>query len=75
MSDVPAQPMFLTEDEVAARYRGAVSTGTLRNWRSRRQGPPWIKVGKSALYPQRELEIWEAGNTVQPETSDEPSGT
>ena len=67
MDDLLPETTFLTEDEVAARYRGAVSPGTLRNWRSQRQGPPWVKVGKSALYPRRELEDWEARNTVRPQ--------
>jgi len=26
---------FLTEDEVATRYRGLVAPGTLRNWRNK----------------------------------------
>jgi hypothetical protein len=28
----------LTAEEVSERYRGAVSVGTLRNWRARRAG-------------------------------------
>jgi hypothetical protein len=31
---------FLTADEVAERYRGEVSVGTLRNWRAQRVEPP-----------------------------------
>jgi hypothetical protein len=34
-----SEPMFLTLDEVIERYRGQISEGTLRNWRSMRVGP------------------------------------
>jgi hypothetical protein len=30
-----SEPMFLTLNEVIERYRGQISEGTLRNWRSR----------------------------------------
>jgi hypothetical protein len=56
--------MFLTESEVAARYRGVISRGTLRNWRSQKIGPAFVKIGKSALYPRSALEAWERRNTV-----------
>jgi hypothetical protein len=56
--------VFLTEAEVAARYRGLVSRGTLRNWRSQKIGPAFVKVGKSALYPRSALEAWERRNTI-----------
>jgi hypothetical protein len=39
-------PIFLTLEEVVERYRGQVSAGTLRNWRSMRIGPSFIKIGK-----------------------------
>ncbi|CAH2396192.1 hypothetical protein MES5069_130100 [Mesorhizobium escarrei] len=44
-------PAYLTLEEVAARYRGQVSEGTLRNWRTMRIGPSYIKIGKAVLYP------------------------
>jgi hypothetical protein len=56
---------FLTPDEVTARYRGEISPGTLRNWRSLRIGPSYIKVGKGVLYPVGELEAWDRRNVVQ----------
>ncbi len=34
-----SKPMFLTLNEVIERYRGQISDGTLRNWRSKRVGP------------------------------------
>jgi hypothetical protein len=41
---------YLTAEEVAERYRGAVSVGTLRNWRAMRVGPAFVKIGKAILY-------------------------
>lgn len=43
--------MFLTLNEVIERYRGQISEGTLRNWRSMKVGPLFLKVGKAVLYP------------------------
>jgi hypothetical protein len=57
-------PKFLTPEEVAERYRGEVSVGTLRNWRSMRVGPGFIKIGKAVLYPIAELDEWDEQNRV-----------
>jgi Helix-turn-helix domain len=50
---------YLTAEEVAERYRGAVSVGTLRNWRAMRVGPAFVKIGKAILYPVDGLDAWE----------------
>ena len=55
---------FLTPEEVAERYRGEVSVGTLRNWRSMRIGPAFVKIGKAVLYPVAELDAWDEENRV-----------
>jgi hypothetical protein len=57
-------PIFLTLDEVVERYRGQVSEGGLRNWRSMRIGPSFIKIGKAVLYPLKELDRWDRRNLV-----------
>ena len=51
--------MFLTLNEVIERYRGQISEGTLRNWRSMRVGPSFLKVGKAVLYPLELLNRWD----------------
>jgi len=56
--------LFLTTDEVAERYRGEISPGTLRNWRALKFGPSFLKVGKAVLYPLTELEAWDRKNLV-----------
>lgn len=60
-----ADSKFLTPDEVAERYRGGVSVGTLRNWRAMRLGPSFVKIGKAVLYPLDELDAWDEKNKVQ----------
>jgi len=37
--------LLLTTEEVAERYRGEISVGTLRNWRALRVGPPLAGIG------------------------------
>jgi hypothetical protein len=59
-----AESKFLTSEEVCERYRGEISVGTLRNWRSQRVGPPFIKIGKSVLYPVQGLDEWDEKNLV-----------
>lgn len=60
-----ADSKFLTPDEVAERYRGGISVGTLRNWRAMRLGPSFVKIGKAVLYPLDELDAWDEKNKVQ----------
>ncbi|HEX9471952.1 MAG TPA: hypothetical protein VF957_20715 [Bradyrhizobium sp.] len=36
---------------------GQISDGTLRNWRSMRVGPSFLKSGKAVLYPLEELDL------------------
>ena len=35
-----------------------VSTGTLRSWRERNDGPAWLKVGKLIKYERDGLDVW-----------------
>jgi hypothetical protein len=55
---------FLTADQVAERYCGEITVGTLRNWRALRIGPPFMKIGKAVLYPIEQLEAWDQENLV-----------
>ena len=42
--------IFLTLEEVVERYRGQINAGTLRNLRSMRIGPSFIKIGKACIH-------------------------
>lgn len=59
-----AESRFLTPEEVCERYRREISAGTLRNWRAQRLGPPYVKIGKSVLYPIQGLDEWDKKNLV-----------
>jgi hypothetical protein len=59
-----SDPMFLTLNEVIERYRGQISEGTSRNWRSIRVGPSSLKIGKAVLHPLEELDRWDRRNLV-----------
>ncbi len=61
-----SEPMFLTLNEVIERYRGQISDGTLRNWRSMRVRPSFLKIGKAVLYPLEELDRWDRRNLMVP---------
>ena len=66
---------YLTAGEVAERYRGAVSVGTLRNWRAMRVGPAFVKIGKAVLYPIDQLEAWDKSNMVSCRAPERPTRT
>jgi hypothetical protein len=59
-----SEPMFLTFNELIERYRGQISEGTLRNWRSMRAGPSFLKFSKAVLYPLAELDRWDRRNLI-----------
>jgi predicted DNA-binding transcriptional regulator AlpA len=62
----PAQSLVIgTERQVFERY--GFSPKTLQNWRSRRQGPPWIKTEGAVRYRFADIEAWLSQNTVTPE--------
>lgn len=58
-SSPPLDPRgWLTPDEVVELLRGAVSLGTLRNYRSARIGPAYVRVARSVFYPRAEVDAW-----------------
>lgn len=57
--------VYLTQDEVAERYRGLVSVGTLANWRFKGVGPNYVKIGKAVLYAESDLDAWDDRNTAR----------
>jgi hypothetical protein len=52
--------MYLTPDQLVERWNGAITKGTLANWRSKKKGPSFTKMGEKVLYPIDKLEKWEA---------------
>ncbi|CAJ0682357.1 hypothetical protein R77591_01800 [Ralstonia mannitolilytica] len=53
---------FLSAEELVERWRGAVTLGTLANWRAKGRGPAYMKLGAKVRYPLAQVEAWEAAN-------------
>lgn len=52
-----AGPVYLTTEEVAARFRQ--TTAAIKQWRYRGIGPQSVKYGRTVLYPLPEVERFE----------------
>lgn len=57
---------YFTPAELCARYKGLVSERTLANWRSRGEGPSFVKIGGRVLYRAREVALWESRRLMRP---------
>lgn len=55
---------YLTPKEVVERYREMLTVETLANWRARKIGPRYTKVGKAVLYLEDDLDSWDDRNAV-----------
>lgn len=55
---------YLTPHEVSARYKGQISIKTLANWRVKKIGPTWTKIGGRILYRLDHILAWEKGRTA-----------
>jgi hypothetical protein len=51
-------------DDLAARW-GGMSSKTLANWRSRGQGPPFVKFGSAVRYALTDVVAYEAAGRVE----------
>lgn len=54
--------VYYTPEELVVRWRRRVDVGTLANWRSKRQGPPFHRFGRAVLYRADLVEQWESKN-------------
>lgn len=52
--------VFLTTKELAGRWH--ISPKTLNNWRTKQEGPSYVKVGKNVLYRLTDIEAYEVSN-------------
>ncbi len=57
-------PRLLKPAEEAALLQ--VPERTLADWRHRRTGPPWIRVGRHVRYPEDGTVKWLTAKTVTP---------
>jgi hypothetical protein len=56
VADLCRQLGLLTEEDVAALAGADIST--VRNWRSQRSGPPFVKIGRRPLYRMESFQRW-----------------
>jgi hypothetical protein len=57
------EELYYTPEEVVRRWR-QIDAGTLANWRSKRQGPPFHRFGRLVLYRADLLAQWEAKHMI-----------
>jgi hypothetical protein len=60
---------LLTEPELARALKDReikAGSRTLRTWRQRRIGPPFVRLGKTILYPKDGFASWLESGTQQP---------
>lgn len=57
--------VYLTPEQVSARYQGKIAVRTLANWRCLGIGPRYSKIGGAILYPLDELVKWERDRRSQ----------
>lgn len=65
MGNQKSTAKYMNAKEVEARWRGAITAGTLANWRSKKIGPPFVKFRSRVLYLISDLEAWEAEQQAQ----------
>lgn len=63
--DLSMDDLNLTPEEVAARYKNRITVRTLANWRSRGEGPKFLRAGGRIVYPLKHVLAWEESRTVQ----------
>jgi excisionase family DNA binding protein len=55
---------LLTTDDAAALL--GVPSRTVEDWRLRRMGPPYVRLGRHVRYRREDLVAWLEENTVRP---------
>ena len=57
---------MLTPEQLVARYHDSITLRTLRNWRTIKQGPEWVKIGRNVFYTLEAVRNWEKRRTINP---------
>ncbi len=64
------QPQVVATDEYGAASFLGVKVSCMRGWRFRRQGPPYVRVGRLVRYRVSDLEAFLESNRVEPQEGD-----
>jgi len=59
------EKIYLTPKQLVERYNETITVRTLANWRSRGEGPEYLKVGGRVLYPLEKVQEWEGRRTLR----------
>lgn len=65
------QSTYLTPQELVQRWNGAVTTGTLANWRNKGKGPAYTKFGSRVRYKLDAVISYETKNIVGANDNDD----
>ena len=55
---------LMTPYQLMVRYQGQINFRTLANWRSKGEGPRFVKIGSRVFYRQDDVEAWEKRRTL-----------
>lgn len=55
---------WITRDDLATQL--GVSPQTVKRWAMRREGPPWMKVGRKVLYNRDSVKEWLRSREIDP---------
>jgi hypothetical protein len=61
---LPNESRLLTPQALIDRWQKSITLVTLATWRSRKNGPRYIKIGGRVLYPLDGIEEWETKRTM-----------
>lgn len=61
---IAAEPLFLTLEELADRWR--VSGRTLERWRAAGEGPPWVRLKGKVIHPVDGVRAYERARLTDP---------
>ena len=53
---------FFSPKELSDRWANSISKGTLANWRTKKMGPSYHKLGGKIVYKVLDVEKWEETN-------------
>jgi predicted DNA-binding transcriptional regulator AlpA len=62
-------PKFLTPSQLAKRWENIVSRGTIDQWRAKRRGPKFIRLGSRIVYAISDVEDYEKQRLSTHDTS------
>jgi predicted DNA-binding transcriptional regulator AlpA len=63
MSEQPSEVQFLTPEDLARRWQ--ISIGTISNWRTKKAGPEFIRIGGLVRYNLEAVTAWEASQPTK----------